>query len=418
LALSRALSDQADSVRHAQFWDSMTDAEGAFVTRLYPQAVAAAVRAARIDPQNGDAWLTLASAAAFNSDEALGEDALAKALKLDPADFDANWWALQVYQPKWFGDAEKLAAAAKSAAAQHYDSPYYAVRLSLFLKGLNFTREADTLRAQGLDGLAAAVKRKPGSYARRELWMVALRDTGDLPGAITQAKENIRLHAKNMDARAALGELYLHAGDTASAEKTFRDILADSPTYRWAHVKLGMTLVSTNRWKDGEAELRKGVPAFPKYAPGHLALGYALEREQRWTEAARELGIAADIAPTNGEAWDNLIRVLNQLGRYPEAMTAADRGAVYNQNRPMSLSGVGEALYGVGRYDESAAVYEEYIRHFPGDPGVYMLYAKTLKKLGRGADADKAARECIRLAPNSPAAAIAKKLLTRPKGVV
>jgi tetratricopeptide (TPR) repeat protein len=160
------------------------------------------------------------------------------------------------------------------------------------------------------------------------------------------------------------------------------------------------------------------VPAFPKYAPGHLALGYALEREQRWTEAARELGIAADIAPTNGEAWDNLTRVLNQLGRYPEAMTAADRGAVYNQNRPMSLSGVGEALYGVGRYDESAAVYEEYIRHFPGDPGVYMLYAKTLKKLGRGADADKAARECIRLAPNSPAAAIAKKLLTRPKGVV
>jgi tetratricopeptide (TPR) repeat protein len=418
ISLSDALSDEADSVRHAQVWASMTAGEGAFVTHLYPQAVAAAIRAVRIDPQYALAWRTLSSAAAFNGNDAMSDDALAKALKLNPANYDANWWALQVYQPKWFADDAKLAAAAKSAAAQRYDSPFNAVRLSLYLKGLNFQREAETLRTQGLDELAAAVKRKPASYSRRTLWMEALRDTGDVPEAITQAKENIRLHPKNMDARAALGELYLYAEDTASAEKTFRDILASSPAYRWANVKLGMTLTSTNRWKEGEAELRKGVPAFPKYAPGHLALGYALEREQKWTEAAKELGIATSLAPTNGEAWDNLTRVLNQLGRYPEAMTAAERGAVYNENRPISLSGVGEALYGVGRYDESAAVYEEYIQHFPNDPGIYMLYAKTLKKLGRGAEADKAARECIRLAPKSPAAAIAKKLLSKPQGVV
>jgi tetratricopeptide (TPR) repeat protein len=413
-ALSDALSNEADSVRNAQVWASMTPAEGARVQNLYPQAVAAAIRAVRIDPLYAGQWSGLASAASFNSDETTAERALVTALKLQPVNYAANWWALQMYQPKWFDDPAKLAAAAKFTARQKFDSPSEAVGLSLTMKGLGFAAESDTLRLDGLGRLEAAVKRKPDSYFRRGLWISALRKTGDVTQAVAQAKENVRRHPDLSEARSDLGELYMQVGDLKSAETTFRALLADKPAYKWANVKLGMCLVSNNRWKDGEAELRKGVPAFPRYAPGHLALGYALQRQSKWTEAEKELTAATSLEPTNGEAWDNLTRVLNALGRYPDALAAAERGAVYNQRRPSFLAGAGEALYGTGRYRESAAAYEEYIKNFPQDPGVYMLYARALQKLGRGAEADKAARECIRLAPTSPAAAIARKLLTSP----
>src|SRR5437763_14901736 len=83
------------------------------------------IQAIRLDPQDVNAWLTLAKTAAFAGDGALADSALRKAIRLDPS-WEANYmWGLELYQPKWYGgDPEKLSDIVREAAAASKGWPF------------------------------------------------------------------------------------------------------------------------------------------------------------------------------------------------------------------------------------------------------------------------------------------------------
>lgn len=67
-----------------------------------------------LTPSNTYAWLNLAKAAAFNGDSVLADTALWKAIKLEPSNSECYKSGLQLNQPKWYGNPDKLAILAVS----------------------------------------------------------------------------------------------------------------------------------------------------------------------------------------------------------------------------------------------------------------------------------------------------------------
>ena len=108
LLLANAISDQADSVRNSRLFRDMSAQEQATVRILYPLWEKSTLRAANLTGENAEAWLEVAQAATFNSHRAVADQAIWKALELDPEYIAAYSWGLQMFQPKWRNDDGNL----------------------------------------------------------------------------------------------------------------------------------------------------------------------------------------------------------------------------------------------------------------------------------------------------------------------
>lgn len=105
--LAQSISDNANETRNSRFMSAMTETEVNVVMQQYPLWQAAAQRAVRLNPQDGEAWLGLSQAATFNGDP-IAEKAFWTAQKLIPDSVDVYYWGTEMFQPKWGGDPEQM----------------------------------------------------------------------------------------------------------------------------------------------------------------------------------------------------------------------------------------------------------------------------------------------------------------------
>lgn len=117
IELGRIIYDQANGVRRGRFFSAMADKETKFVSDLYPLYVATEEYAVQLDPSNSYAWSELSRAAAFDGDGALADQALTKAIQINPLDSANYEWGLQIYQPKWYDNPAKLFKIARGVLA-------------------------------------------------------------------------------------------------------------------------------------------------------------------------------------------------------------------------------------------------------------------------------------------------------------
>ena len=122
--LSRAatLANIAEDLRQSRLANDLSASDWAALRRLYGQQEQAALQATALDPRYGRAWLRLAEAATFSGDSVRANAAFSKALALDTDKQGVYFWGLQMYQPKWNGDAAALGRIAALAAAEPWGS--------------------------------------------------------------------------------------------------------------------------------------------------------------------------------------------------------------------------------------------------------------------------------------------------------
>jgi TolB-like protein/Flp pilus assembly protein TadD len=114
------------------------------------------------------------------------------------------------------------------------------------------------------------------------------------------------------------------------------------------------------------AAARKALSLDPNLIEAHVQLGDALQKDWQWKEADAEFRRAVELAPNSAAANTMLGRYLICLGRFDEAIAAAERGKTLD---PLALRGehLGWILFMSRRYKEAIRAIEGVLAIRPDD---------------------------------------------------
>jgi tetratricopeptide (TPR) repeat protein len=178
-----------------------------------------------------------------------------------------------------------------------------------------------------------------GSLAGISLERVPPGEQADFRRAADDYLASLRLNADDPAALVNRGNFHAARGETAEAERAYREALVLNPDWVPAYVNLGDLFRQTGRDGDGETLLREGLTRQPKAAALHHSLGLWQVRQKNFPAALASLKRAVELAPED-----------------------ARFGYVY-----------AVALHGTGHPREARAVVEAGLKRAPGDPALNEL---------------------------------------------
>ncbi|HEY0325462.1 MAG TPA: tetratricopeptide repeat protein, partial [Allosphingosinicella sp.] len=155
------------------------------------------------------------------------------------------------------------------------------------VQGVSFGASAALASQSRGDGEAGRLNREAGEALAR----------GDLGRALEAMEQAVALSPRDAGYRLTLADIYMRSGRFASAEATYRDVLAIDPSRPRAGIALALMQVANGRSQDALAQLDS---LQGQASPSDLGLAYALAGSpQRAVEilepAARSMGASARI---------------------------------------------------------------------------------------------------------------------------
>jgi hypothetical protein len=144
------VSEQASIIRKGRMAANISDKEWLLLNALYEAGYQACENATRVDPQYGQAWLSLAEAGTFASKDRRAREAFLQAEKWHPDKLSVYKWGFQMFQPKWGGTEEEMETCIKKAMAWQEKEPYRfaAAQLHELLYSINVVKPADAFIAK------------------------------------------------------------------------------------------------------------------------------------------------------------------------------------------------------------------------------------------------------------------------------
>ena len=285
----------------------------------------------------------------------------------------------------------------------------------------------------------ASCRRNPLSLCDLGL---ALKETGDLPNAITALRQALELKPDLEKARYALGVALHKQGQTAEAAAEMRDIrqihqsrvrLAQSNKLILEGVdllkrkefeqaaarfeesaKLSPELPSSYYYlglanerrdpNDAQQAYLKALALKPDYAEAHMRLGILYARQNNTEAALGQLHEAVLSDPDLAEAHYNLALMLSTTGKIEEAENELNEAVSISPDSFDARMLLGNLLAQQNHVDQAAAVYREVIRRSPESAEAYNNLGLVLLQAGKFSEAKSEFEGAIRRKRNYPAA--------------
>lgn len=149
---------------------------------------------------------------------------------------------------------------------------------------------------------------------------VALSVAGDLPAAILEFREALRLQPDFIQARSSLGLAFYLMGDVDSAIEEYRSVLRRQPDLAPVHVNLATALMAKREWTAARTELQTALALQQDLVQAHFNLGtvrYTLGDLAGAVEAYRT---ALRLKPDYADAHYNLGLMLNLTNQEADAV--------------------------------------------------------------------------------------------------
>ncbi|MCK4970719.1 MAG: tetratricopeptide repeat protein, partial [Thermoplasmata archaeon] len=143
----------------------------------------------------------------------------------------------------------------------------------------------------------------------------ALRETGDIKGALAAFRLAEDHDLDDESPRALSGVCHLQLGDAKAAERAFDSAIGISPDYALAWLGKGLALMTRGRDKKAVRYIREALRLDPQFTEARLSLAEAYGRLGRTAEAKREARSAYALDPEAEEAR----RQLEAIGAKPPA---------------------------------------------------------------------------------------------------
>ena len=144
----------------------------------------------------------------------------------------------------------------------------------------------------------------------------------------------------------------------ATAEATVTHVLSLAPNNAYAHFRMALILVDTNRRAECIAELERALALDANFAWAHGLIGYAKMLDGRAEETEAQEKEALRLSPHDPTAYWWLMFIANSkvyLGAYEEAVPWYRRSLEINRTWWMSHLYFAAALELLGRHDEARA---------------------------------------------------------------
>ena len=219
---------------------------------------------------------------------------------------------------------------------------------------------------------------------------------------LSEAEERLKELASGSGATAealnALATAEIRLGKMGEAEQALNRALAASPQELTAAMTLARVKLSQKDVAGAERVLRTTVDATPNSAAGHAILAEFYALHQRFGDAETEARRAIAIDAKNGPALMTLARVLNTMGRKPEAARTFQDLSQHGTENYRSTYAL--YLYSEGRTDEAIRELERLSKENPDNRTIRTQLVAGYRSLERDRDAENVLNIALKKNPN------------------
>lgn len=207
-----------------------------------------------------------------------------------------------------------------------------------------------------------------------------------------------------MDQRSELEQGLRHhqAGEFATAERIYRDVLSANPDNADAHHFLGLLAHQHAQVEDAIRLIGRAVELAPSRPTFHFNLGAAYLATGQQESALNAYRRAADLKPDWDEAWFHCGSLLGQGGRLEEAEGALRQAIEIRADYGEAHCALGAVLSDQGRAEEGVAACRLAISAAPNLAEAWTNLGNGLERLNQFEEAEQAHRQALTLDPNSP----------------
>jgi Flp pilus assembly protein TadD len=216
---------------------------------------------------------------------------------------------------------------------------------------------------------------------------------GRLDASIASLREAAKLEPKNANTHKVLGDALYLAGKEVEAEQSLKTALALDPRFKPALYALGRIYYQQNRFPEAVHQFQKVTELDPNNYRAHDNLGLCYDALYRDCDALRHFFKALDLVYKDHPEYDwahaNLAEFFLKRDQPEKAFQLAAEAAKRNPNSARNCFLTGKALVSLNKDDLSLRWLERAVALDPGYREAHYLLARTYRKLGREAEAER-----------------------------
>ena len=382
-----------------------------WLTGRYESAEAAIERALDSSPDHARAWKTLGRVRARTGDLAGARDAFDEAIRLTPEDADAYGglgWALL-----HFGLPEEAKVNLERA-----------VDLNPSFTEAWVTLGSATLSLEDLPSARSAFEeaaRQDPSLSEAHLGIgTALLGLGDMDGAIGPLETSLELNPESAPGWLNLSQARGLKGEIVGAREAIQRALAIDPRLAGALLNFAKAHLADSRVELAIASLEEALAVTDGPASAWNNLGVAYSTIESFEAAAAAFGRAVTLDPEFDEAHGRRAHALAKLGRFDEAISAAELAVEHSsparREAAVRMLGSmtrfreflgelerGRELLVAGEHTTAIAHLESALALKPGDPSATQMHGAALAGIGDHERAAAILEEAVRSSPTPDA---------------
>jgi tetratricopeptide (TPR) repeat protein len=322
-------SDQAEAVRHARFSTELTPAQQTAIAAPYSYCLGCDEHAARLDPSDYRAWTWVSESASFGGSETEADAAIRHALHIGRDPYYAYDWALQLYQPKWTDQEDKLTAAVTLAANDRALSAGEEIGLSENLAQSTYPALRRMLLDAGKTRAAAEIAANPKDAAAYETLGDYYNKSNDKADAQTQYAAAVSIEQQNPKYQETLGGVMYDQGFNGRALKSYQAAAAIEPAYPNIHYDIGLVYKRFGKYDLAFAQMRQELALYPESALAYDGLGDVYIETHQPAKAAAAYLAYCRISPFNPDEWVNAANMFDTAGDIKDSLSTIAEGQTY-----------------------------------------------------------------------------------------
>lgn len=251
---------------------------------------------------------------------------------------------------------------------------------------------------RAIEELAEAVRLRPESYKAQLLLGTTLVDSGEHDeAAIRHLRNAAEIRGENPRLLALLGLRYLEARYYKDAIGTLSKAMTLEPGNPEIRFLLLQAHDRNQDYEDSLKLARETRDAFPKLPRSHFEVALRFHAMGRFAEAQPHLENALALDSGFAEAQAMLGDVLLRQGKMEESLPWFRKGIERRPDLMEAYAGLGKALLQLKRYDEAVGALEEAVRRDPDYAQSYLYLSQAHRALGKTEEAKKESELFTRL---------------------
>ena len=217
--------------------------------------------------------------------------------------------------------------------------------------------------------------------------------------ALAHFRAAVELDPRFAQAHTNLGQLLVELGRAAEALPHCEQAARLAPDMPALHHNLGNTLRALERWVDARMAYLEALRLAPGLAIAHAHLGLVLKGEGQAASAVIWLKRAVELEPDNGDCWEFLAQLYDELEEAAPAIACWQRVLILNGPRAGPNLSLGWALQEEGRLVEARQQYELALKLAPQWAPAHLNLGGLDEEEGNFARAKAGFRTALELQP-------------------